>query len=1543
MKKRSRTYRIFKAAAIAVCLPAVLLWFFIILLYVPPVQRYAVDKICKKVGEASGFEVGMGSFHLAFPLKLSISDFQVSRNDTVFLQGKEVEANISFLPLLRGEVEVNYISVEKTAVNTADLIEGVKIDGEIGFFRAVARNIDLDKEIVNLRQLHLHSTDVSITLCDTTDSEDDDEPLNWVINLYKGGIENCSVKIDFPLDTMSIAADIGKLRLREGAVDIGNEIYSVGRLALSNSGARYDAGTESRKAEPLSHIALENINIGCKDIIYSPLFSAIDVERLTFIQPGGIRVTNAAASLTADEEKLSINKLALKSRNGTELDIKSEIPWQSLETGGQERLAAILSLSLDKRDLATLLTEEQQSYLAIFEDDMLIAEAAVQGNISELRIDTLDVTVPSLAVLHASGYARDIIEPDSIEASLDIFNSTGELRKLLAAEENDSITGTGLIINGKAAYKRGTAGADLVIDGVGGRISAQATYDIEKEAYDANIGIAGINVSSLLQDIPLSGLTASLNAAGTGFDIFDEQTSYEIGIAIDTLLYDGTELKSISLNAAQQNSISKIVAAGDANDLKFSVDADTELRKNDIKNKTSIEVSKADFMMLGLTDAELGTEMKLNIEASTDMRESHALRLNGKGLKIITEKKNFTPADISIDFSTTPAFSYLKASNGDLHIDGSLKSGYKGLFSSFDKLEEMLRTAAMEESTLYYLQDYEKALPDITLDFSCGQKNVLHNYLAMKELNVNNMSLTMKLDSIKGININGGVHGFKSGELNLDTIRLFTRQEENKIRYMAGVRSTTLNPMQEKMTFNAMLFGNIFNDSVTTSFVFRDKEEGVGIKFGAKTLVKPKELEIRFNPDAVLFGSKFRFEDNNYIRFGGLYSIDADVAVTDEHDAGMRLTASPDENDRLNSNLELFNVNLKKLTGMMPFVPDIGGMLNLDLFLRMEKEKLLLSSDIRVDSVSYEGTLIGDETLEVVYFPKENSRHYLDVKLSHDNEEVAHLEGDYFNDSEEPGLKGNISLTRFPLAISKAFMKDAGMSLDGYVNSRVNAVGKLSKLDTDGYIQFDSAFVNAPLFGTDLRLSDKPVTIDRNRIQFNGFDIYAKGDSPFKLNGTVDMSKLSNPSFNLRMNANDYELVNAPRRKGSMLYGRMFIDFRAFIGGTLNSMKVYGNATLLGKSNITYVMQDAPIGTDKELDGLVEFVNFSDTTKVEAAEEEEADFGNTNISLGLKIEDGARINADFDANRKSYVTLQGGGSLNMSYTGSNGLNVSGTYTMSDGELKYELPIIPLKTFNITDGSKVTWTGDILDPTIEITALERITTSVSMDDGGSQPVAFDVGVKLSNTLSDMGLTFTISAPENAVVQDQLNSLDTETLNKYAVTMLITGTYIGNSKGMSVTNALNSFIDAKINDLAGSAMKSVSVNVGINDAENAETGGTYKNYSFSFKKRFWNDRLTIVIGGEVNSGDRPAANESFINNVSLEWKISDSSNRYLRLFYDKNYESLLEGEIIETGIGYVYKRKLENLRELFIFKRGKKRGKTLTDGNRTDTDKKKAKSE
>ena len=43
----------------------------------------------------------------------------------------------------------------------------------------------------------------------------------------------------------------------------------------------------------------------------------------------------------------------------------------------------------------------------------------------------------------------------------------------------------------------------------------------------------------------------------------------------------------------------------------------------------------------------------------------------------------------------------------------------------------------------------------------------------------------------------------------------------------------------------------------------------------------------------------------------------------------------------------------------------------------------------------------------------------------------------------------------------------------------------------------------------------------------------------------------------------------------------------------------------------------------------------------------------------------------------------------------------------------------------------------------------------------------------------------------------------------------------------------------------------------------------------------------------------------------------------MFHNKNYESVLDGEITETGVGLVLRRKLDRLGELFIFRKKKPR--------------------
>ena len=163
------------------------------------------------------------------------------------------------------------------------------------------------------------------------------------------------------------------------------------------------------------------------------------------------------------------------------------------------------------------------------------------------------------------------------------------------------------------------------------------------------------------------------------------------------------------------------------------------------------------------------------------------------------------------------------------------------------------------------------------------------------------------------------------------------------------------------------------------------------------------------------------------------------------------------------------------------------------------------------------------------------------------------------------------------------------------------------------------------------------------------------------------------------------------------------------------------------------------------------------------------------------------------------------------------------------------------------------------------------------------------------------------------------MSAEERNKLAVTMLVTGMYMaeGNSTGgYNVNNALNSYLQNQISDIAG---KTLDVSLGMETVNDAESGSKRTDYNFQFAKRFWNNRFRIVIGGTVSTGNAAKQDETFIDNVSVEYRLDNSGTRYVKLFHDKNYESVLEGEIIETGIGIVLRKKMSKLGELFIFKR------------------------
>lgn len=341
--------------------------------------------------------------------------------------------------------------------------------------------------------------------------------------------------------------------------------------------------------------------------------------------------------------------------------------------------------------------------------------------------------------------------------------------------------------------------------------------------------------------------------------------------------------------------------------------------------------------------------------------------------------------------------------------------------------------------------------------------------------------------------------------------------------------------------------------------------------------------------------------------------------------------------------------------------------------------------------------------------------------------------------------------------------------------------------------------------------------------------------------------------------------------------------------------------------------------TDR-LDEMVTFVNFQDTVEVAEIEKQTVPLTGMDIAMTIHIDQAVQAHVHLTPDGSNYMEVEGGGDLAFQYTPQGEMKLNGRYSLISGELKYEIPIIPLKTFKIQNGSYLSWTGNVMNPEMNLKATERVRASVGSEGGATRMVSFDVGIALTDRLENLGLAFTLEAPEDASVQEQLNTMSAEERSKLAVTMLVTGMYMaeGNSTGgFNVNNALNSFLQNQISNVVGQSM---DVSLGM-ESTDREDGGKSTDYNFQFARRFWNNRFRIVIGGTVSTGNATQKDETFIDNVAIEYRLDNSGTRYVKLFHEKNYESVLEGEVVETGVGVVLRKKVSNLSELFIFKKKK----------------------
>ena len=244
-----------KWVGVALLIPFLLIILLAVLLYLPPVQNWAVKQVASYASESTGMDISVKEVKLVFPLKLGVEGVKVlqpvdslrnspnltlrNRKDTVADIQKMV-VDVQLLPLFSNQVMVDELNFTKMKVNTTNFIHEARIKGDVGKLQLKAHGIDLGKERVNVNHALIADARLSVELSDTVPPDTTPSSNYWKINIQQLKLKNTDFTLHMPGDTLQVNAYMGDALARTTYLDLYKGLYQIRHLDWKNGRVNYD-------------------------------------------------------------------------------------------------------------------------------------------------------------------------------------------------------------------------------------------------------------------------------------------------------------------------------------------------------------------------------------------------------------------------------------------------------------------------------------------------------------------------------------------------------------------------------------------------------------------------------------------------------------------------------------------------------------------------------------------------------------------------------------------------------------------------------------------------------------------------------------------------------------------------------------------------------------------------------------------------------------------------------------------------------------------------------------------------------------------------------------------------------------------------------------------------------------------------------------------------------------------------------------------------------------------------------------------------------
>lgn len=1547
-----------------------------IALYIPPVQNYVVDKVCASVSKSTGMKINVGHILLKFPLDLKVDDVKVlqASGDTMALVG-EAKVRIALLPLFKGDIALREFEGEDVFFQLGNRDSTLWLRAQVTQANIGPGQINLSKGDIDVDRAEVDGARVMLALKDTTEVSPKDTTQSKPFSIHAGLIRLSDVQYQMflppTIDTLSTY--VANATLREGVVNIGKRRISANSLSVNGVNARYihphaaessnselpkepretanDSPSEmwlieadtlsldasyalyaANGATPLPGLDMNYLEVKDTQILIEKFrnqgsYITVPLKRLSTSERCGLTLI-ASGTFCMDSAGMQANDFKILT-NRSHLYFNAAMGLGSLTDYPPVPLSLIANGSISANDVELAVPLLKPIIDALPQPRELLIDIDAQGTTADLDVEKVSLQMPGTLTLSMSGHIINVLNFDKLGGKMTINGKVRDpraLKKTLTQLKIDpSIQIPALTLSGVIDYNPGNIDAKVTLKTGQGELLASGKWNASREKYSANIRLSQFPIQSFITASGIGTISATVKVDGKGYNPLKNSMMLHAEVDVANIELKGAVYKDIFLKAdlEQGRAFARLTSTNPGANIDLTLNANAE---SGIVNGTlNGDIYDLNLYNLGIMNSPC--DGKVTISASGQYNPSakgFSVKANLENLNWLVDSMQFSTPSIVVSAMTDTANTALQISNEDLYADLIVYAPLDSLMAKVDNINKVIKEQIVEHRA--NVEQLQRAIPRLDGYISMGPDNLAARYMADRGISWDEFKLSISNDSL--IHLSVDATGIDINGTNIDAANIQINQHGKYLIYNGGM---TNGPGKLEEWANVDLRGFIADDKFS---VFADQHNlkgQQGYRLGAVATMADSIVSLKLVPfDPTIAYQKWKLNENNFLSVNlNNYQIKADISLSNAT-SSIRLYTRETQDKTEGSSPEELAVSIKDVqlgdwVSISPFAPQMSGLVSAEAAIHTINKDLVGNAEVSLQNFIYDRQRVGDfkVDLNVTQNPKTKTL-IADANVWVNGKKTMTANG-ALNDSTRPSpFLLDFSMIHFPLEVANPFLPKDLVSLRGSLNGTMKISGGATSPVFDGFLQFDSAAVKVVILGSEFNFSNEKIPVDSNLVSFNKFAINTLNENPLTIDGTADISHLSNVGLNINLNGTDMLVVNSNRaRGGADIYGQGYVSLDASAKGNMRFLMCNADMALLSGSNVTYVLSGGTEAlANKSNNDMVHFVNFADSLSV-ADIDSVAPSMNLLLNATLNIQNNTTINVDLSTDGKNRASIMGSGEFDFSMTPQNNGRLTGRYTIDGGYVRYTPPLMSEKNFKFESGSWVGFNGDISNPGFNIKAIDELKANVTPEGGGnSRLVDFDVIVSITGSLSNMHVVFDLTCDDDITIQNELSSMSADQRANQAMNMLLYNTYTGpGSKANSnlTGNPLYSFLASQLNSLASNYIKGVDLSFGINQYDQTLNGSTSTatSYSYQISKSLLNNRIRIVVGGNYTADSNTEENiaETLLNDVSFEYLLNRSGSMYIRVFRHTGYESILEGEITSTGVGFVYKRNLDSLRDIF----------------------------